>query len=189
MGSSPSRGPPSDYFARAMSPTGSVATSAGGALSPRGGSTIRLPPSSFRDGAPATPSSIRAPSSLGVRPPSRSLSRASAAGALGEGAPTHVYVPGNPRDPLDAEVAAIVNSVAHTLLVERVDPPLRNNQLPKEGEEQQAQYAFSSSLSRKVVTCRLTTLARPGSTATKKVMVRVGGGWKDLQMYMLAVKL
>ncbi|VDC03508.1 unnamed protein product [Peniophora sp. CBMAI 1063] len=189
MDSSPSRGPPSDYFARAMSPTGSVATSAGGALSPRGGSTIKLPPSSFRDNGTATPSGIRAPSSLGVRSPSRSLSRASAAGALGEGAPAHVYVPGNPRDPLDAEVAAIVNSVAHTLLVERVDPPLRNSQLPKEGEEQQAQYAFSSSLARKVVTCRLTTLSRPGSTATKKVMVRVGGGWKDLQMYMLTVKL
>ncbi|KZV68219.1 hypothetical protein PENSPDRAFT_23549 [Peniophora sp. CONT] len=188
MDSSPIRGPPSDYFARAMSPTGSTATSAGGALSPRS-AMMGLPPSSFRDGPGGTPSGIRVPSSLAMRSPSRSLSRASAAGALGEGAPTHVYTPGNPRDPLDAEVAAIVNSVAHTLLVERVDPPLRNNQLPKEGEEQQAQYALSSSLSRKVVTCRLTTLARPGSTATKKVMVRVGGGWKDLQMYMHTVKL
>jgi hypothetical protein len=42
-------------------------------------------------------------------------------------------------------------------------------------------------LARKTVTCRLTTLSRAGanSTATKKVMVRVGGGWQDLQLYIL----
>ena len=37
----------------------------------------------------------------------------------------HEYVPGNPRDPLDVEVAFIVNSIAHGLLVKCVDPPLR----------------------------------------------------------------
>ena len=123
---------------------------------------------------------------------------------------SYLYKPGNPRDPLDAEVAAIVNSIAHGLLIERVDPPLR--MIPREGEEIRAQYAFSNSLARKTVTCRLTTLSRAGakgeaSTATKKVMVRVGGGelsvpscihhptdadfcwgstgWQDLQLYML----
>ena len=53
-------------------------------------------------------------------------------------------------------------------------------QVPKEGEEIKAQYAFSNALSRKVVTCRLTTLTRSGRTGgdatTKKVMCRVGGG-------------
>jgi len=37
----------------------------------------------------------------------------------------HEYVPGNPKDPLDVEVAFIVNSIAHGLLVKHVDPPLR----------------------------------------------------------------
>jgi hypothetical protein len=66
-------------------------------------------------------------------------------------------------------------------------------------------------LSRKVVTCRLTTMTRSGSkgngdTTTKKVMCRVGGGeipvvdpasepelilrlilgWQDLQLYVLS---
>jgi hypothetical protein len=92
--------------------------------------------------------------------------------------PMHEYIPGNPKDPLDVEVAFIVNSIAHGLLVERVDPPLRA--IPKGGEEIKAQYAFSNALSRKVVTCRLTTLTRlgkaGGDTTTKKVMCRVGGG-------------
>lgn len=94
--------------------------------------------------------------------------------------PFHEYIPGNNSDPLDVEVAAIVNSIAHGLLVERVDPHLRKGQIPKEGEEIKAQYAFSNTLSRKVVTCRLTTLTRSGKTGgeatTKKVMCRVGGG-------------
>ncbi|KAF8498608.1 hypothetical protein F5888DRAFT_1690432 [Russula emetica] len=140
----------------------------------------KLPPSSFREAS--TSSSM----TLGQRTPSRPSSRLS---DFGNGAnPTFVYTPGNPRDPLDAEVAAIVNSIAHGLLIERVDPPLRT--IPREGEEVRAQYAFSNSLAKKTVTCRLTTLSRAGakgesSTATKKVMVRVGGGWQDLQLYML----
>jgi hypothetical protein len=122
---------------------------------------------------------------LAQRTPSRPSSRLSDFGGT---ANPSVYTPGNPRDPLDAEIAAIVNSIAHGLLIERVDPPLRT--LPREGEEVRAQYAFSNSLARKMVTCRLTTLSRAGakgeaSTATKKVMVRVGGGWQDLQLYML----
>jgi hypothetical protein len=92
--------------------------------------------------------------------------------------PLHEYVPGNLKDPLDVEVAGIVNSIAHGLLVERIDPPLRK--IPRDGEEIKAQYAFSNALSRKVVTCRLTTLTRSGKaagdTTSKKVMCRVGGG-------------
>ncbi|KAH7915298.1 hypothetical protein BJ138DRAFT_1055205 [Hygrophoropsis aurantiaca] len=136
----------------------------------------KLPPSSFRDGSVS-----RAPSS-------RPGSRAGAYTPTMEQTPVHQYVPANAKDPLDAEVAAIVNSLAHGLLIERVDPPLRA--VPREGEEIKASYAFSNSLSRKVVTCRLTTMTRLGSkadgtTTTKKVMCRVGGGWQDLQLYML----
>lgn len=100
----------------------------------------------------------------------------------------HEYVPGNNKDPLDVEVAFIVNSLAHGLLIERVDPPLKK--IPNENEEIKAQYAFSNALSRKVVTCKLTTLTRSGKSGngmltTKKVMCRVGGGWQDLSHYIL----
>ena len=74
----------------------------------------------------------------------------------------------------------MVNNISHSLLIERVDPPLRT--IPKEGEEIRAQYAVANSLSRKVITCKLTTLSRSGSkgVTTKKVMCRVGGGKRSL---------
>lgn len=136
------------------------------------------------------PSSFRNTESSSSRAPSRSGSRAGAYTPMQDKdmAPMHIYTPGSMKDPLDTEVASIVNSVAHGLLVERVDPPLRK--APKEGEEIMAQYAFSNNLGRKVVTARLTTLSRVqgkgmGPVTNKKVMVRVGGGWQDLQLYML----
>ncbi|KAJ7759254.1 hypothetical protein B0H16DRAFT_1534983 [Mycena metata] len=124
---------------------------------PLPGSASKLPPSSFRDG-PSRASS-RSGSRTGTYTPTNDL-------------PLHEYVPSNPRDPLDAEVAFVVNSISHGLLVERVDPPLKK--LPKEGEEQKAQYAFSNALSRKA-----------DILVTKKVMCRVGGGWQDLSHYIL----
>ncbi|KIK48291.1 hypothetical protein CY34DRAFT_798398 [Suillus luteus UH-Slu-Lm8-n1] len=133
----------------------------------------KLPPSSFRDS-----STTRTPNS---RPGSRSGSYTPM-----ERDPLHLYVPASDKDPLDVEVATIVNAIPHGLLIERVDPPLKAP--PKEGEEIRASYAFSNSLSRKVVTCKLTTLTRSGARGggmSKKVMCRVGGGWQDLQLYML----
>ncbi|KAH0836748.1 hypothetical protein J3R83DRAFT_8484 [Lanmaoa asiatica] len=135
---------------------------------------VKVPPSSYRDAST-------------TRTPSRAVSRSGAYTPSLDG-PTNIYVPGNPKDPLDTEFATIVNAIPHGLLIERVDPPLKTT--PKEGEEIRASYAFSNSLSRKVVTCRLTTLTRSGrtggeNTMTKKVMCRVGGGWQDLQLYML----
>lgn len=135
--------------------------------------TPRLPPSSFKDSSmPRTPG----------RPPSRS----GAATPSLDGKPVHAYIPSNPRDPLDAEVAAIVNHMAHGLLIERIDPPLRG--VPKDGEEIRAQYAFSNMLGRKIVNCKLTTMTRSGrdhATTTRKVMCRVGGGWQDLPVYIM----
>lgn len=129
----------------------------------------KLPPSSFKDG--------------GSRAPSRSSSRNGAYTPTMDQQPVYEYVPSNPKDPLDAEVALVVNSVAHGLLIERVDPPLRK--IPREGEEIRAQYAFSNALAKKIVTCRLTTLTRSGRVAngdatSKKVMCRVGGGERVL---------
>ncbi|PIL25147.1 hypothetical protein GSI_13036 [Ganoderma sinense ZZ0214-1] len=130
----------------------------------------RAPPSSFKDSTPRTPLS-------------RPSSRAGAETPDWHGEPVHYYAPGNHRDPLDTEVATIVNSIPHSMIVERVDQPLR--QVPKEGEEVRAQYAFSNQLGRKVVTCKLTTMARAGKGTTKKVMCRVGGGWQDLKLYVM----
>ncbi|THV02480.1 hypothetical protein K435DRAFT_653175 [Dendrothele bispora CBS 962.96] len=137
-------------------------------------SISKLPPSSFREGSHS-------------RVSSRSGSRTGAYTPWGDSLALHEYVPANPNDPLEAEIAIVVNSLAHGLLIERVDPPLRK--IPKEGEEIKAQYAFSNALSRKVVTCKLTTLTRSGRGSTgiltKKVMCRVGGGWQDLSHYIL----
>lgn len=128
----------------------------------------RLPPSSFKDSGQRTPG----------RPPSRS--DAAVPNYDGNG-PAHVYVPANSKDPLEAEVAAVANSISHSLLIERIDPPLRT--APRDGEEVRAQYAFSNHLARKIVNCKLTTLARR-ENVTKKVMCRVGGGWQDLHVYI-----
>lgn len=138
-----------------------------------------LPPSSFRDGMSPRPPGLN----------SRPGSRAGAHTPAIDGQNPHIYVPASSRDPLDLEIARIVNSIPHTLLIERVDPPLKA--APKEGDEVRAQYAVSSPLSRKVITCKLTTLTRPGArgsgqepTMTRKVMCRVGGGWQGLQVYI-----
>lgn len=120
----------------------------------------QLPPSSYKDSASPAP---------------RSSSRAGAATPMEEGEPLYPYTPGNARDPLDAEFARVVNALPHGFVVERVDPPMRGQ--PRENEELRAQYAFSNQLGRKVVNCKLTTMARPGASGrTQKVMCRVGGG-------------
>jgi len=138
----------------------------------------KLPPSSFKDrSGNLSHSSSRPGSRAGAYTPSIEQN----------GLSLHEFVP-NEFDPLDLEVANIVNNMSHGLLVERVDPLLKKSQIPKDGEEIKAQYSISNSLSKKIVTCKLTTLTRSGKAGdvtTKKVMCRVGGGWQDLQMYIL----
>jgi len=72
----------------------------------------KLPLSSFRDGSLS-------------RTPSRPELRTGVYTPTMDQLLMHEYVPGNPKDPLDVEVAFIVNSIAHGLLVKHVDPPLR----------------------------------------------------------------
>ncbi|TFY52001.1 hypothetical protein EVJ58_g10257, partial [Rhodofomes roseus] len=99
--------------------------------------------------------------------------------------PVYEYVPVSTRDPLDMEIANVVNSLAHGLIIKRNDPPLRGT--PKENDEIRAQYSFAGPLTTKIVTCKLTTLSRPGASGkSKRVMCRVGGGWQDLRMYVLS---
>jgi hypothetical protein len=91
------------------------------------------------------------------------------------------YIPSSLKDPLDVEVAHIVNSIQHGFLIERMDPPSRA--APTPGTELKAQYAFSNALGRKIINCKLVIVHRTGTKSaggveapTKKVMCRVGGG-------------
>ncbi|EJD07527.1 uncharacterized protein FOMMEDRAFT_73499 [Fomitiporia mediterranea MF3/22] len=136
----------------------------------------RAPPSSYRREPSVAPP-------LPHTPLSRPGSRAGAYTPSFESRSMHTYIPANPKDPLDAEVAAIGNSIPHGLLIERIDPPLRV--IPKDNEEIKAQYAFSNHLARKIVACRLLTMSRSG-VKSKKVMCRVGGGWQELSLYLLS---
>ncbi|KAF5361975.1 hypothetical protein D9756_002343 [Leucocoprinus leucothites] len=132
----------------------------------------RAPPSSFREGSTGW---ISRPSSrAGAHTPSTAM----LIETWGQSdVPVHEYIPVDLKDPLDVEVANILNSLGHGFKVERTEAPLKR---PRPGEEVQAKYSFSTTLSTKIVTLKLTTMNRRGSTAggvtMKKVVCRVGGG-------------
>lgn len=169
---------PSPSFSRAISPSMSLS----GAPRPANElMTPTRPPRSSARPKPA-PSSYNSafsvsqtPSRPSSRPPSRSVTPVS--NSVLQPQP---YVPGNSKDPLDVEVATVVNSIEHTFTVDRVDPHWRRP--PPPGEEIKAQYAFSNRFGRKVLTCKLLVIQRAapktlaGHIPTKKVMCRVGGG-------------
>ncbi|KAG9289127.1 hypothetical protein G9A89_022436 [Geosiphon pyriformis] len=81
------------------------------------------------------------------------------------------YIPAK-NDPLDAEVAKIVNASPITVKVERIPGG-------------KGKYYFGNNTSiqgRKIYLCRLVTYP---SSGRNKVTVRVGGGWQDLDMFLL----
>ncbi|GAC94938.1 hypothetical protein PHSY_002511 [Pseudozyma hubeiensis SY62] len=95
----------------------------------------------------------------------------------------------NPNDALDVEVAAICNGLGVAL--ERIDPPLARGVRLEEGpgKDNRTQYEIGG---RKTM-CRLLELHRPAGSAgaragtkAKKILVRVGGGWQDLEQWLLA---
>jgi hypothetical protein len=98
----------------------------------------------------------------------------------------------NPHDPLDCAVADIANSMPVLLDVVRVEPPLSRAQAAQL-ELFQARYSFGHpsrhlSDSRKAVMCKL--VDRVGARAKKgekKVLARIGGGWQELEVYMLSL--
>jgi len=134
----------------------------------------RAGPSSFKSASAFAPSST---SNFGASAPSRPGSRSSISG--GAFTPmltdTPVYV-AIKWDELDMEVAKVVNGMPHGFTFERLDPPARRPaaNAPKP-DEIRGQYAVSNVLSRRVITCRLTSVGR-GENMSKKVMCRVGGG-------------
>ncbi|KAG8966704.1 hypothetical protein FRC03_011452 [Tulasnella sp. 419] len=144
-------------------------------------SSSKGPPSSFKESSSWTPPA-RTPPSSHTRTPSRAQSRAGAATPGADPKVPHLYIPTSPHDPLDNEIAKIVNSISHGLMFERVDPPLKSP--PKSGEEVSAQYAVSNTLTRKTLPCRLRINTNRAGVESKKVMCRVGGGWMDLSTYL-----
>jgi hypothetical protein len=154
-------------------------------MSMRAGPSIMLsrssmgvpPPSAFRESS-RTPSGM--PSGLMSRPGSRGAGARTGAAVFGT--PVHLYTPAKGgKDPLDAAVAAVTNSVPHVFVVERVDAPLKT--APEANIEQRATYAFSNALGRKQLPLKYTA---PGKTGDRRLLYRAGGGWNELREYLVA---
>ena len=100
------------------------------------------------------------------------------------------YTP-NSIDPLDVQVGKIYNEHGLGIGIERIDPPLTRKPHPEAVSNMEAQYAFETSHNRKIVNCKLLEIKATrrgqinGEGDRKKVMVRVGGGWKDLNNYLV----
>ena len=91
--------------------------------------------------------------------------------------PVYEYIPVDLKDPLDVEVANVLNSLGHRFKVERSQAPVRK---PKSGEEVQAKYNFSTPSGTKIVNLKLMTVNRRGAPGSVKVVCRVGGGEHSL---------
>ncbi|KAM0747887.1 hypothetical protein T439DRAFT_85402 [Meredithblackwellia eburnea MCA 4105] len=179
-------------------------------------STVRMPTRGAAPPVPSIPAGLRSvsgtstpmaatrrPTVNGSRPPS-SLSRyngvlsptpGSISGGAGGG--YQPYAP-NPRDPLDVQIALVVNSLPILLLVDRVDPPLAaHTAIDGTGVGMSAKYSFSMAEEEGgaelgsgtgPVMCKLVDKVGPRAIkGAKKVLVRHRGGWQDLELWALDV--
>lgn len=94
----------------------------------------------------------------------------------------------NPNDALDVEVGAICNALG--IAVDRLDAPLPRGVRLEEGPGKDNRTRYE--LGGKEVMCRLLELHRPAGSAgaragtkAKKILVRVNGGWQDLEQWLL----
>lgn len=123
----------------------------------------------------------RPPSSLG-RPLLSPLPSSSETGA---------YRP-NPFDPLDVAIAATVEKLPLALRVERLDAPLARD-APVVGSGMSAKYALTLADSPRRsgqggVMCKLVDRVGPRvDKGGKKVLVRAGTGWLELELWALQV--
>ncbi|CAO3680810.1 unnamed protein product [Rhizopus stolonifer] len=84
----------------------------------------------------------------------------------------------DPKDPLDIEVAQIINASPIAIRCQRTE---------------QGKYYFGNELSlssmggKKLYTCKLMTYTdrKNGKLKNNKVLIRVGGGWQDLEFFLL----
>ncbi|GAA6059976.1 hypothetical protein JCM10212_001325 [Sporobolomyces blumeae] len=152
---------------------------------------------------PRVPSTYRNSMALSPGPPARSASssnaRSSSMSASSSAArsvsplppssdfPPTAYIP-NPIDPLDCAVSDVANALPLALDVERVDPPLSRKQAD-EVDLFSARYTLSlpgsaSIAGPKGVLLKLVDRVGPRAVkGDKKVLVRVGTGWQDLENY------
>lgn len=127
--------------------------------------------------------------------PSSSLSTSRYGGAhtplpsSGANSSAHLYAP-NPLDPLDTSVASVLTTLPLLLHVTRVDPPLTRVQAAQ-AELFSARYIFSLHPledTRRAVMCKLVDRVGPRARkGEKKVLVRIGGGWQDLETHLLSL--
>ncbi|GAA5917383.1 hypothetical protein JCM8208_003894 [Rhodotorula glutinis] len=151
-------------------------------------------PSSYRQDMQTTPRAgalgatgrlSRPASSLAAHRSDRSTS------PLPPGGEPGAYRP-NPHDPLDTSIASLVNSLPLLLHVERVDPPLSAYATV---EVHSARYTFAlpeastrDDKQGKAIMCKLVDRVGPRARkGEKKVLVRVGGGWQDLEGFALGL--
>ena len=130
--------------------------------------TPRAPPSNFRKGSTHR---VSRPSSR-VGAPVIAMETVIETQEQGK-VPMYEYTPVDLKDPLDVEVANVLNSLGHRFKVERSEAPLRR---PSPGEEIQAKYNFSTASGTKIVSLKLMMMNRRGSPGSVKVVCRVGGG-------------
>jgi hypothetical protein len=167
--STPAKYAPTDMYSRNATPT----TPRNWATGERIVTPGRTAPSAWKDDALARPSS-----SLSV------YSRSGAATPAPLGHVVKRFVP-NPLDPLDLELARILESIPNEVGVERLDPPLRKGQ--RHEGEWKAQYAFSGGrCGRRIYAARLLELNKINGK-TRKVMIRSNGVWKDLRFELIDI--
>lgn len=147
---------------------------------------------------PTTTSLIPRPKTPSSRSPSRVGVSNTALGRIGspllsprqqqqQASPSSGKYKPNPKDPLDKEIGLIINSSPI---------PIQCQKVP--GSNGEGKYYFGNELTpslgggKKIYTCKLMTydhhtrgLAAGGSPKRNKVLIRVGGGWQDLEIFLL----
>jgi hypothetical protein len=153
-------------------------------------------PSNYRDSATTpTPKPTRKPPSTS-RPPSslsnsnRSNSHSHTSQDPHASSPSGPYLP-NPIDALDVQVALVLNSLPIQLHIEKLDPPLtRASAAVTETSGLSGRYllALGTFDQRRAVMLKLVDRLGPrASKGEKKVLVRVGGGYQDLESFALGL--
>ncbi|GAA5916598.1 hypothetical protein JCM6882_009169 [Rhodosporidiobolus microsporus] len=152
-------------------------------------------PRASTSGTFSSSASTSKPRTSYARPPSAlSTSRYGAMTPLpssGESSATaSLYTP-NPLDPLDTSIASTLATLPLMLHVARVEPPLTRAQAAQT-ELFSARYAFGlhplDADQRRAVMCKLVDRVGPRARkGEKKVLVRTGGGWQDLEAHLLGV--
>ncbi|GJN90026.1 hypothetical protein Rhopal_003023-T1 [Rhodotorula paludigena] len=187
----------SSLYYRSQTPEPSLMAQAQRLASVRAPPSVSRPPpvprvpSTYRQDAQATPRSSSTNAARLSRPPSSlssyrpSLDRATTPGG---GDSSHGAYVANAHDPLDVAISGIVNSLPLLLHVTRVDAPLSRAQA---GQIELFQARYALGLPGQVgapAMCKLVDRVGPrAKKGEKKVLVRVGGGWQDLEAHCLSL--